>query len=495
MLAKHPTLVRLLAVAAACCLLLATPLASATASTPDNQPYVKFYVVAADYQGAPENLSEIARRFLGSAERSAEIYQLNTGRVQRDGASLTDPTKLNAGWHLVLPWDAAGTGVQYGQLPATPGARPGPSRPGRPGPPDPGASPSPSPTPSPSRTGRPGGGGTERCTATSASSSKSNWAQLRLAADGAWGSTRGNGIMVAVVDSGVDAAVTQLSGRVAVGADVTVGNGRGDMDCLGSGTAMAGLIGADASTKDTPVGLAPDATILPVRMIRNTGTGRPADAANAIEVAVSAGASVVALGSYVDLTDPTVAASIATALGHDVLVVAGAPTKPFTPPSPPDPDVSGALLLVGGVGPDNQLAEKYQEKTVEVVAPGVDVAGLGVAGSGVVSNTGSHVAVAFVAGQAALVRAAYPDLTAIQVEQRILGTADALGDGVPDARYGHGMINPGVSVARTMDDGSRVAAGRDGVGGAALAVVLALALIVGGAVVFWLRNRRRAYAG
>ncbi|WMF04496.1 hypothetical protein [Micromonospora robiginosa] len=131
MLAKHSILARLLVVVMVGCAFLAAPRPSVAAPGPDTEPYVKYYQVTARYQGQPENLTEIARRFLGSGERSAEIYQLNTGRVQPDGARLTDPAELRAGWYLVLPWDAAGDGVEYGQLPTPAGRRPAPPRPAR----------------------------------------------------------------------------------------------------------------------------------------------------------------------------------------------------------------------------------------------------------------------------------------------------------------------------------------------------------------------------
>ncbi|MEV6797269.1 S8 family serine peptidase [Micromonospora rifamycinica] len=496
MLAKRSILARLLAVAMAGCVLMTLTGPAVAKAKKDPQPYVKYYVVAAQYQGQPESLTEIARRFLGSGERSAEIYHLNTGRVQPDGSRLTDPGRLKAGWQLVLPWDAAGAGVTYGQLPTgkspTPSARPsGTTGPG------PTASPKPSPSPSPSPTSgapRPGGTG-PKCTATTGSSSRSDWAQLRMAADSAWTLTRGNGVKVAVVDTGVDATVQQLSGRVAVGADVTVGNGRGDTDCLGSGTAMAGIIAGDSSVDGSPVGIAPDATILPVRVVRGSGAARPGDAANAIEVAVSAGASVVAVGSHVDLADPAVATSVATALDHDVLLVAGAPTRAVPPPSPAGRSGGGALLLTGGVGAGDQLAEQYAAGAVEVVAPGVDVASLGVGGGRAVSNTGTEFAVAFVAGQAALIRAAQPDLTAAQVKERIRGTADAIGAAAQDARYGSGMINPAASVSVAVDDRNQVASQQQGNNGVALAVILGIALLCGAGVVFGLRLRRNRFGG
>ncbi|MEO3930445.1 S8 family serine peptidase [Micromonosporaceae bacterium B7E4] len=494
MLAKRPNFGRLLAgVAVACCLAVAMAGTSAAQKAPpDRQAYVKYYLVAAAYQGQPENLAEIAMRFLGSGERSAEIYNLNAGRVQPDGASLTDPARLNRGWYLVLPWDAAGEGVKYGQIPAgpTPTTKPSGTR----GAARPSGSPGSTPSASPSSTGANDGRPAAGCSAVAASSSRSDWAQLRLAAEGAWDLSRGNGVVVAVVDSGVDGGLEQFSGRIAVGADVTVGNGRGDTDCLGTGTAMASIIAANASAEKTPVGIAPDATILPVRMVGTSGNGRATDAANAIEVAVSAGASVVALGAHVDLADPAVAASLTTALNHDVVVVAGAPIKPVTFPSPTEPSATGALLLVGGVGADDQLLEAYQPNTVEVVAPGADVTSIGPGDAGALSYTGTRFAVAFAAGQAALVRAAYPELSAVQVEQRIQGTADALGGGTPDGRYGSGMINPAASVVRTLDgdQAAEVESGGGGSGGVVVGLVLLGIALIGGGAFLAIRLRRRA---
>jgi hypothetical protein len=113
--------------------------------------------------------------------------------------------------------------------------------------------------------------------------------------------------------------------RVAGGADVTTGTGRGNADCLGSGTGMAGIIAAGSGADDGPIGIAPEATILPIRVVTTAPDAKAADAATAVEVAVSAGAKVIALGSYVDLTAPAVAAAVGVALGHDVLVVAAHP--------------------------------------------------------------------------------------------------------------------------------------------------------------------------
>ena len=108
---------------------------------------------------------------------------------------------------------------------------------------------------------------------------------LRVAPQHAWADSRGAGVMVAVVDSGVDATVPQL-GRVMTGEDVIDGNGRGNTDCLGSGTAMAGIIAATPGSAGA-AGVAPDATIMPVRVAPTRALVSPADQAAAIAAAVS----------------------------------------------------------------------------------------------------------------------------------------------------------------------------------------------------------------
>ncbi|HWB36479.1 MAG TPA: S8 family serine peptidase, partial [Rugosimonospora sp.] len=208
-------------------LLVGPPARASAAPAASTQGYQKYYAVAKSYQGKPENLAEIAGRFLGSTDRAQEIFDLNAGRKQPDGGTLTDPDTLHAGWYLVLPWDAYGTGVQYGLVPTTAPAT-GPTKP-------PAKPPASAPPPPPSGT----------CAAAkSATGSQSQWGALRVAPQNAWNYSRGAGVVVAVVDSGVDASLAALSGRVTVGTDIVSGTGRGDTDCLGTGTAMASIIAA-----------------------------------------------------------------------------------------------------------------------------------------------------------------------------------------------------------------------------------------------------------
>ena len=424
-------------------------------AAPGAVQYVKYYQVTSSYQGAPENLSEISGRFLGTTSRAAELFVVNSGRKQPDGATLSDPAVLHAGWALVLPWDAVGPGVQYGALPTTAGTDTG-----KPGASAPKAAVSPSPVAAPQQN--------QHCSTTSASSATPDWASLRLAPEQAWARSRGKGELVAIVDSGVDGSLSQLAGHVAVGADVVAGTGRGDVDCLGTGTAMASIVAAQPAQGSALTGIAPDATVMPVRVVTTTPKAQTTDQVTAINVAVSAGATVIALGGYIDPTDPAIAPAIASATDHDVVVVAAARIE--GQPDSGSAHPAGAVLRVGGVGVDGQPVAQYVAGAVDVVAPGLNVATLGMNGAGVQSASGTPYAVAYVAGEVALVRAAYPQLTAGEVGHRIKMTADKLAASVPDGRSGYGMINPGTSVTQVLADEKQVATApvRPVAGGSAL---------------------------
>ncbi|MDW5323213.1 S8 family serine peptidase [Plantactinospora sp. KLBMP9567] len=327
-----------------------------------------YYTVTDSYQGAPENLWEVADRFLGDAGRAGEILDLNSGRVQPDGGRLSDPGRLRAGWHLVLPWDAIGTELRHGSPPAS-------------------AEPS---------------SGCARETAVPAAAS---WGQTLLTPSRVWSVTDGSGVKVAVVGSGVDGAATELSGRVAAGTDVATGTGRADTGCEGSGTALAGIVAGADGTGGEIFGVAPGARVVPV----NAGTAKLSArlAATGIDVAVASGARVVLVGAGVDAAEPVVRAAISDAISQDVVVVL---------PASAAADPADGLLRVGAIREDRQPADDYPDDAVDLLAPGVGVASIGRSGSG------AEYAAAFVAGTVALVRSAHPGLRAAEVTRQVLTT-------------------------------------------------------------------------
>jgi membrane-anchored mycosin MYCP len=400
------------------------PAAAQSAARPS---YVKYYIVRSMFDGKPETLAEIAARFLGSASRYTAIFDLNKDVPQPGGGELTNPAVIEPGWVLVLPWDAVGPGVLYGLRPNVPQApAPAPAQPAR-------AKPA---------YARP------ECAAAHRSSSvpPGDWGVLRVAPQEAWPFSRGAGVAVAIVDSGVDASAHGLAGRVAAGYDIA-GKGRGNTDCLGSGTAMAGIVAAGSAAPASAVGVAPAATIVPVRIATTKTAVSVANQVRAIRLAVSARAKVIALGGYVNPAAPAVAGAIAAAARHDLVVVAGAPVRSSGKwTASGNASTTLGVIWVGAINFDGALAAHYRPGAVNVVAPGVDVSSLGITGTRQSEVSGPQYAVAFVAGEVALVRARYPDLTAAQVVQRIETTAERMGSSAPDSAFGWGLIDPVAAV-------------------------------------------------
>jgi len=260
------------------------------------------------------------------------------------------------------------------------------------------------------------------------------WPQLRLAPDRAWASARGAGISIGIVGSGVEAASPALAGRVAAGADIMTGKGFANGDCLGVGTAMAGVAVAQPRPGSGLVGFAPDATVLPLRIVAE-GRDRAGQLAVALQVAVSAGVAVIAVSGFVDLGDPNVDAAVRATVARGVVVVVAA-----------DQVIGGqrvpGVLRVGAVDAGNHLVGSYRAGGVDVVAPGASIITLGANGSGEVMQNGSHLAVAFVAAVVALVRSAAGGLPADRAAEQVITTADQIGAARPDPQTGWGMIDP-----------------------------------------------------
>ncbi|MFI7080381.1 S8 family serine peptidase [Micromonospora sp. NPDC049903] len=429
--------------------------------------HVKYYVVQGTDGGAAESLWDISTRLLGSGDRYLSIVALNQGRTQPDGGTLTDPTVLRVGWLLVLPWDAYGDGVLHGLLPTRVPAPP---------------------TPPPSRAdGRSSGDGCGSAATTSDMAVP--WAQLRLAPSVAWQRSTGNGVTVAVVDSGVDATVPALAGRVRPGADVDVVDGRGDTDCLGRGTALAGIVAAQARPGSHFAGMAPGAVILPVRIPLRDGRATGEDVVRAVGLAVDAGADVVMVPAEVTLTEAHRAALLGFSADADVvLVVAAPPAGSALGDGPYD-----GLLRVGAVGTDDEPAYPYPKRAVDVLAPGVAVASVGLGGTGEIEASGTDFAVPFVAGLVALVRSAHPDLNAAAVVDRVVDGAEMGQERAPDPRYGWGVIDPAATVGAAAQAGTT--GGRTGTftvdRGPGLAVVVVVLLGMVGLLVVGVRQGRR----
>jgi type VII secretion-associated serine protease mycosin len=302
------------------------------------------------------------------------------------------------------------------------------------------------------------------CAAAGQNLSPSPWAQQLVSAQRVWPFTEGAGQTVAVLDSGVDANVAQLHGRVSTGYDAVAGAGGANTDCSGAGTEIAGVIAAAGTTSGGIYGVAPAVNLLPVRVIDpNATSGTPpvtaTGLARGIDWAVGHGADVLDISASLTVDDPRVRAAVAAALAANVTVVAavgdqGAPDDGNPTPYP------AAYPGVIGVGAIDQIGQRWASSQhgpyVSLVAPGVEVPALQ-RGHGLANANGTAIAAGFVSGTAALARARWPRLNGPALTARLLGTATPAAGAVHGPDFGYGVVNPYAAVTDEMPGGSPVA--------------------------------------
>lgn len=268
------------------------------------------------------------------------------------------------------------------------------------------------------------------------------WAQRRLGFTSVWPLTRGRGVTVAVVDSGVDAKHPQL--KVAQSVDLT---GTGTQDCLGHGTSVAGII-AGTERKGSPfAGVAPDARLISIKHT-NAERGDPALLARAIAKAADLGAQVINVSvRAVDRMD--LRRAVGYALSKDAVIVAAAGnvTKEDGTSSPAYPAAYPGVLAVGASTPDDTIASFSNTSTpVAVLAPGQALTSTWPGGTYRNDLEGTSHATAYVSGVVALVRARYPELDNVRVRRRVELSAD----GTKGKGSGAGIVNPRLAVTTIL---------------------------------------------
>jgi type VII secretion-associated serine protease mycosin len=272
------------------------------------------------------------------------------------------------------------------------------------------------------------------------------WQLARLHAKDAWKQADGRGVTVAVLDSGVDGRHPDLAGQVLPGADFVRPGGDGHTDAVGHGTTVAALIAGRSDDADGIEGLAPKAKILPVRVL--DADNRYDDArtiANAVRWAVDHGAGVVNLSLGGTERSPELADAIDYAFEKDVVVVACTGNE-----MPPEADIvwyparEPGVLAVTGL--DHTTANRLWPgaltgKSTILAAPASEMDGAK-PGGGYSSVSGTSFAAPLVSAAAALVRSKWPQMSAADVVNRLIRTANDIGGPGRDDVFGFGLVNP-----------------------------------------------------
>lgn len=275
----------------------------------------------------------------------------------------------------------------------------------------------------------------------------------------AWRTTKGEGVRIAIIDSGVDASHPDLQGAVVDGADFS---GRGaakgtrgvgvDPD---HGTMVASLAAARGRGGDGMIGVAPGADILAISLGFGLGGDLDQQIADAIRWAVDHDADVINLS--LTRTSPTWPTSwddaFQYAFANDVVVIAAAGNRGSGTTMVGAPATIPGVLTVAGV--DRRGAASFdastQGITIGVSAPSEDLVGA-IPGGGYVTWQGTSGAAPIVAGIAALVRSAHPELDANNVIQRIIATAKPRTAREIDPIYGRGLVDAAAAVSRPVPE-------------------------------------------
>ncbi|WP_240470778.1 S8 family serine peptidase [Haematomicrobium sanguinis] len=301
----------------------------------------------------------------------------------------------------------------------------------------------------------------------------------------AWEISQGEGVKVAVIDTGINGDVDVLKGAVVGGTDVSGAGAPNGQEPLGPGeeqkqhgTMVASLLAGrgvdknpptDASATPDPnqvgagpdgvIGVAPKAELLSISLW--VGPNNPGGLSIeeqipvAVKYAVDQGAKVInmSLGSNSTTWPQSWDEAFKYAEDNDVVIVAAAGNRDSGITQVGAPATIPGVLAVGGLDKNGKASEgsSSQGISISITAPAEEL--VGVAPNGITVNwQGTSGAAPLVSGAAALIRSKYPDMSAAQViQQLICGAKDGVGcqSGKPDPIYGYGKLD--VYQALTMD--------------------------------------------
>ncbi|MFD7617878.1 type VII secretion-associated serine protease mycosin [Streptomyces sp. NPDC059802] len=292
------------------------------------------------------------------------------------------------------------------------------------------------------------------------------WHLDAMRADEMWKTSTGKGIVVAVLDSGVDPANPDLVGQVLKGKNLepdVAGDEHTDYD--GHGTSMAGLIAGTGRSNggNGAFGLAPGVKILPVRM-PDSGVGATQAEGDAkfnrvapvaIRYAVEHGAKVINISLGAQAGSQALTDAVKYALDKGSLIFAAAGNSGEGANLLEYPVGTPGVVGVGAIGHDSKKTDESQHgPQVDLTAPGIDMVHPCTGGTQLCKTSGTSDATALASASAALIWAKHPDWTNNQVLRVMLNTAGAPTSGAKRNNYvGYGIVRPRIALKTPGDPG------------------------------------------
>ncbi|GAA1186562.1 type VII secretion-associated serine protease mycosin [Streptomyces hebeiensis] len=281
------------------------------------------------------------------------------------------------------------------------------------------------------------------------------WHLDAMKADEIWKISTGEGVTVAVIDSGVDATNPDLQGRVLKGKDFAPDSaGDEHTDYRGHGTGMAGLIAGTgrSGAGDGAYGLAPGSKILPVR---TPDSGQDANRESevrafnesvpvAIRYATDKGAAIINISMASRKGSPALTSAVKYALDKGALVFAAAGNTGDAGNELEFPVGTPGVVGVGALDKEGKKTKESQYgPQVDISAPGEEMVHACGGTTGLCTSHGTSDATAIASASAALIWSKHPDWTNNQVLRVMLNTVSGPTDGVKRNDYvGYGAVRP-----------------------------------------------------
>ncbi|OYD07270.1 S8 family peptidase [Paludifilum halophilum] len=252
------------------------------------------------------------------------------------------------------------------------------------------------------------------------------WNLERVKAPSAWNVTRGQGTRIAIVDTGVELNHPDLAGKIAPGYDF-VEDDTTPEDGNGHGTHMAGIAAAVTDNGIGIASMAPDAELIPVRVLDDNGSGTLSDVASGITYAADQGADVINLSLGSSQSSSILEDAVNYAWNRESVIVAAAGGSGSTTPQYPA-SYTNAIAVAATDRNDRVPNFSTRGDWVDAGAPGVDIPSTYI-GGGYQSLSGSSTSAAHVSGLAALLASQGRN------PSNILTAVEETGDPIPDQTF------------------------------------------------------------
>lgn len=266
------------------------------------------------------------------------------------------------------------------------------------------------------------------------------WNMAIIQAPDAWAITTGDPLVVAVLDTGVDAQHPDLVGKLVPGFNALAPN-LAPVDDNGHGTGVAGLIGAAADNGIGIAGVCWGCQLMPVKVLNARGAGGDAGVAMGLRWAVDRGARVVNLSLGGGEDSRTLRDAVQYAVDRGVVIVAASGNERQEGNQPNYPAAYPNVIAVGATGQDDRVTDfSNTGDHLDLVAPGVNL-WTTLPGGRYGRPSGTSFASPHVSGAAALILSLRPDLGWYDVRCILHATADDRGTPGRDPEYGWGRLN------------------------------------------------------